>query len=150
APDWLIEFVTNGSAKLPTGLPTFTVEDLDLRTAPGVGEGSRHSMLCRLVGSHLAAQGLTSDLLQLAEAWAVRCTPPMPADEAARVVASLANKHIGNAPSSTGTADTSAQEHDLQLIPFSEIDSKPVSWLWKGRLAIGKLTLLTGEGGVGK
>lgn len=45
--------------------------------------------------------------------------------------------------------------HDLsarapQLVRLSDIAPQPVDWLWPGRIAIGKLTLLVGDPGAGK
>lgn len=48
APEWLIDFVTGKQAS-PTKPLIFTVENNDLRTAPGVGEGERNTRLCQLV-----------------------------------------------------------------------------------------------------
>jgi hypothetical protein len=31
------------------------------------------------------------------------------------------------------------------LQPLSEIESRPVNWLWPGRLALGKLSILDGD-----
>jgi len=31
------------------------------------------------------------------------------------------------------------------LQPISEIESRPVNWLWPGRLAVGKLSILDGD-----
>jgi len=36
------------------------------------------------------------------------------------------------------------------LQPISEIASRPVNWLWPGRLALGKLSILDGDPGLGK
>jgi DNA-binding transcriptional ArsR family regulator len=36
------------------------------------------------------------------------------------------------------------------LQPFSEIEPKPVEWLWPGRIAIGKLAIYAGDPGIGK
>jgi putative DNA primase/helicase len=36
------------------------------------------------------------------------------------------------------------------LQPISEIESRPVNWLWPGRLALGKLSILDGDPGLGK
>ena len=37
-----------------------------------------------------------------------------------------------------------------EVIPFSEIESRPVDWLWKGWIPRGCLTLLDGDPGLGK
>src|ERR1700676_665750 len=36
------------------------------------------------------------------------------------------------------------------LQPISEIESRPVNWLWPGRLALGKLSIIDGDPGLGK
>jgi hypothetical protein len=33
---------------------------------------------------------------------------------------------------------------------ISQLTSRPVSWLWPGRLALGKLAMLDGDPGLGK
>jgi putative DNA primase/helicase len=46
-----------------------------------------------------------------------------------------------------GSASPPAQ---LKITCLADVETKPVSWLWAGRLARGKLTLLSGDPGVGK
>lgn len=147
APEWLIEFVTGKADRSDTG---FVVEeDLDLAAHPGVAQGDRNGMLCRLVGSHLGRLGDTPDLLQLATDWGRRCDPPMKDGEVAKTVANLVAKHLTNNPQEPDEAEV-ADAADLDVISFSRIDAKPIAWLWEGRFALGKITLLTGDGGVGK
>src|SRR6059058_1055070 len=38
----------------------------------------------------------------------------------------------------------------LVIRPFSEVAARPVSWLWPGRLPLGKLAILDGDPGLGK
>src|SRR3954471_17634161 len=38
----------------------------------------------------------------------------------------------------------------MRLQPVSQLTPRPVSWLWPGRLALGKLALLDGDPGLGK
>jgi len=38
----------------------------------------------------------------------------------------------------------------LAVRPVSQVTARPVSWLWPGRLALGKLALLDGDPGLGK
>ncbi len=150
APEWLVEFVTQSKAK---DVGEFVFEDLDLRTAPGATEGNRNSQLCRLVGSHLARLGDTPDLLQLATDWGRRCDPPMNDSAIAKTVANLVAKEIANKQQGEdleSDEDEESEGFDLEVTSFSTIEAKPVEWLWKGRFALGKITLLTGEGGVGK
>lgn len=46
--------------------------------------------------------------------------------------------------------DLNDQPLQPRPIPFSQIPSEPVGWLWPGRIPLGKLTLLVGPPGVGK
>ena len=36
------------------------------------------------------------------------------------------------------------------LIRLAEVEPEPIRWLWPGRIALGKLTLLAGDPGLGK
>lgn len=46
---------------------------------------------------------------------------------------------------------TSCKPSDrVDMIPLSEVKPEPVRWLWPGHLAIGKLTLVSGDPGLGK
>lgn len=60
----------------------------------GVAEGERNSTLASLSG-HLLRRGIDADVaLELLLAWnRMRCRPPLPDDEVARVVASIARLH---------------------------------------------------------
>lgn len=46
--------------------------------------------------------------------------------------------------------DTKAKTKRLVIKCASEIDIEPVEWLWQGRLAVGKTTLVGGDPGLGK
>jgi hypothetical protein len=39
---------------------------------------------------------------------------------------------------------------ELALITVAEVQPKPIDWIWPGRLALGKLTLIAGDPGLGK
>ena len=39
---------------------------------------------------------------------------------------------------------------DTQVLPIADLTAQPVHWLWPGRLALGKLSLLEGDPGLGK
>lgn len=41
-------------------------------------------------------------------------------------------------------------ENELELICMSDIEMKPISWLWPDRIACGKLTVIAGNPGLGK
>jgi len=46
--------------------------------------------------------------------------------------------------------DLNDQSPQSRPVPFSQINSQPVQWLWPNRIPLGKLTLLVGPPGVGK
>lgn len=150
APEWLIDFVNRDERSSNLQTEFSLAGDLDLKTACGAGEGERNSQLCRLVGSHLARLGDTPDLLALAIAWGGRCEPPMKEAEISKTVCNLVAKHLANTTPEDEDEEEQSTLLELSVRRFSEIESKEIAWLWEGRFALGKITLLTGEGGVGK
>jgi len=38
---------------------------------------------------------------------------------------------------------------DLKLLKMSEIQSKPVDWLWEPYIPFGAITMIQGDGGLG-
>jgi hypothetical protein len=96
APDWLVEWVTSKkapgtAANRSAGWFRMSLP-LDLRTAPGVPAGQRHSSAVALVGAHLGRGEPAVEVERLAVAWAARCEPSMPEDEIKKIVADFANK----------------------------------------------------------
>lgn len=47
-------------------------------------------------------------------------------------------------------ADVVAEDGAPVLVRLSDVRPEPVTWLWAGRIALGKLTLLAGDPGLGK
>src|SRR5262245_31524775 len=41
-------------------------------------------------------------------------------------------------------------DHELRIILLSEVSPQPINWIWSGRLAGGKITLLGGYPDIGK
>jgi hypothetical protein len=124
----------------------------DLSNHPGASEGQRNATLCELVGRHLAQVG-TDRVADLALAWGRRCSPPMPEAQVVKSVESLVRKHQETAsastPSTTGKPRPSAGV-SLEIISGDEVEIEPVSWLWKGRLPSGMISLTSGDPGLGK
>src|SRR5215204_564826 len=46
--------------------------------------------------------------------------------------------------------DRIRQAPHLEVLQLSNVQPKPIEWLWKDRIAIGKVTVLAGDGGQGK
>jgi putative DNA primase/helicase len=57
-------------------------------------------------------------------------------------------------PASTARAATDASvepdERYARMVRASDVKPKPIEWLWQGRIALGKLTLIAGDPGLGK
>lgn len=52
--------------------------------------------------------------------------------------------------SKSKSSKTPIEKRTLSVQRFSDIDPQEVVWLWKNRIALGKLTLIVGEPGLGK
>jgi len=54
--------------------------------------------------------------------------------------------------SETGTNNTEviSGENSLRIIKASDVEIRPIKWLWSGVMALGKLIILSGEPGLGK
>ncbi len=147
APPWLISYVTggNGAAKDngKSGLK-FTFDEGDLASHPGAKEGERNQVLCRLAGAYLASGGKIDDLIPLAVAWGSRCKPPYPEKDVTRTVTKLASKHVSE------KVEKQAAPKDALMVCYDTIDPQQVEWLWQDRFGLGKLTIVSGDPGLGK
>src|SRR5215217_835275 len=53
-------------------------------------------------------------------------------------------------PNGYGGAPGTADKGNLLIRRASDIEPQPIEWLWPGKIAIGKQTLIVGEPGLGK
>jgi hypothetical protein len=74
---------------------------------------------------------------------AAKCSPPLP-EAKVRAIARDIPKRYPNAPPATGPARCPL------LVCLSDVESKPVDWLWEPYLPKGMLALLSGDPGSGK
>jgi len=145
-PDYILDLVTGktqtkeSSENYLEGL-SFTVQ-YDLQSHPGSPKGERNATLCKLVGGYLASNGIDNDLIPLAVSWGQRCTPPYSQKEVQKTVVMLAEKHARQEPAKSSST--------VVLTPYSKINPECVDWLWQDRIAIGKLTIVSGDPGLGK
>jgi hypothetical protein len=176
APVWLADAIGGATqAKTPpiASTPLLPAEGLSLvmqgdretlDTAPGESEGHRHRKLLELVGRYLGTYGANAELATLALAWGARCSPPMEANEVLGVVAKLADREQGKLSESIGkkqvvgglgltttaTPPPPPKPRRVLARPYESIEATDVFWLWQDRIALGKLSLLVGEPGLGK
>ena len=137
APPWLIELVTKKIAMtLPTtiaasvhaGRHVFRMQsDLDLTTASGVEEGSRHQRALELVGAHLGRGQDAAEVEALALGFAARCTPPMDEAEVMRIVTDLAKQQRENNHTAVGDWEPPVTLTESSLPPFPT--SQLPTWL---------------------
>lgn len=85
-----------------------------------------------------------------------RCEPVMDFREVQRIATNVNKSQAANEPEVK--LDTllkslhikCAKYNGLQWTTFADIEERPIDWLWKGRLAAGKMHLMAGEAGIGK
>jgi putative DNA primase/helicase len=111
-----------------------------ISSSEGVRNSSLHRAACSMLGREdaetawLVVNGINSTF-----------KPPLPLIEVKSVFDS-ARKFI------TQKGEMSEKENESQILVdcFSNISPESVKWLWPGRIALGKLTLIAGDPGLGK
>jgi hypothetical protein len=114
---------------------------------PRIRDGERNTELHRY-GRHLHARGRGPEEIaaMLEEANAARCEPPLAADEVAALAVKAAAQ--ADAPGFRGRAQPATR--GPILVPLADVEPQAVEWAWEGRVALGKMTLLIGDPGVGE
>ncbi len=144
-PTWLIELLDalgayNGAAG--TGAP-----------ANAIPEGQRNETMARLAGAMRRVGMSQAEILAaLRQVNADRCLPPLPLPEVERTATSIARYE----PDTVSVA--LVENHWAQMQGTSdciatclaEVEPTEVRWLWPGRFARGKLSLIAGQPGLGK
>jgi hypothetical protein len=108
-------------------------------------EGQRNDNLTSLAGvmrrRGMSRQAIEAALLEENQ----QCNPPLPADEVRRIAESISRYAPIDAAPLKGL-----ETARLATRCLADIDAKPVSWLWPGHIARGKLTIFAGDPGLGK
>jgi hypothetical protein len=130
--------------------------------SPGAKEGERNAMLLRMAGRYVASYGCQDydNLLSHALAWNERCKPAKPAADIDKSLRWLWDKELAKR-AATPRADATqpangngqamrAAKPRLVTRKYSAIESKPIAWLWEGKIPRGMVTILAGLGGWGK
>jgi hypothetical protein len=106
-----------------------------------IPEGTRNDTATRLAGL-LLAKGLSADHVKAAlELWArTVCVPPMDLQELRATVESVARREATKANAGEAPA----------VVCLADVTPEAVRWLWPGRIAQGKLTLIIGDPDKGK
>jgi hypothetical protein len=144
--------------------PAWLIELLDALVAPSasacngtpansIPQGQRNETLARLGGAMRRVGMSQAEICAaLRQVNADRCTPPLPLREVERTAASIARYE----PDSVSVA--LVEDHWAQMQAASDciatcladVEPTEVRWLWPGRFARGKLSLIAGQPGLGK
>jgi hypothetical protein len=139
-PDWLIEAIGESSGK--GGTAPAAVNDAG-HPLGGVPEGGRDEALFKYACS-LQSRGMPKpEAMVLIERAATNCDPPFDLAVARSKVESAYQRY---AKPVSGVATTSR----VVTVLASEVAPEPINWLWPGRIARGKSTMVAGDPGLGK
>lgn len=118
----------------------------------GVPEGLRNATATSLSGRILSSmkselwESLGWEQLQI---WNNKNTSPLPEKELRNTWESIKKKHTKNNISRPNNLVKDIKSKALTRC-FKDIESVPINWLWKERIALGKLTMIVGDPGLGK
>jgi hypothetical protein len=139
-PQWLIDALAESKTK-----------ERGEQHEPGakIKDGARNDTLFRNA-SAMRNRGFTFDaiLAALNVQNEQSCDPKLDATEVERIAKS-ASKYEPDNSSAGGQLDNSGRSEPV-LVRLSSVQPESVRWLWPSRIALGKLTILAGEPGLGK
>jgi hypothetical protein len=139
APEWLIERLRE---------PPRDAQPLKSADDEVIPQGRRHETLKRFAVA-MKRVGLDSNEIEAA-LLAVnerRCRPPSPESEVRRIAMDSAT---WNGIARTNAQRSGAAQIVPELVRLDSIEAKPVAWLWRGWIPLGKITVLDGDPGLGK
>jgi hypothetical protein len=136
-PDWLIKLLTNDNPR--------TIQ----ATSDAIVEGTRNTILTSLAGKYRSL-GFSEKVIaeMLLDGNQKFCQPPL----TEREVLSIAHS-ISSYPPGQATAAIRGDMIDIlqaRWLYLNQFEAQEVCWLWEGLIAIGKLTLVVGNPGLGK
>jgi len=123
------------------GASTVTAK-ADVSTNGKIPYGKQHNTLLAMAGAmrHHGAEEATI-YAALVTANKTQCEKPGPDANMAKMAKSIAKKEPGK---------PLADDAELEIIDMADVTEKPVDWFWTNRIPRGMLTLVVGDGGVGK
>ena len=152
APDWLL-------ARIEEQPPGPSAPEASESTDNEIPEGYRNTTLASLAG-HMRRVGMHVEAIKAAllETNARRCVPPLEEREVLRIATSIGRydphqgeqgvvehwpeRYLGD------KAETPAP--GPVLVCLADVEPRSVEWLWPRRIALGKITMLAGDPGLGK
>lgn len=115
-----------------------------------VTQGERNTRMASRAGS-LRRAGASQEAIRAALQVENRqqCDPPLPDEEISRIAASVARYPAGDSTTSQSKAN-GQQRICPVVVRLSDVVREEIDWLWPGRIARGKLTIIEGDPGAGK
>jgi hypothetical protein len=120
----------------------------------GVSEGSRNDTAASMAGKILSSTDpelweiLGWEQLQI---WNTKNPKPLAIRELRSTWDSIKRLHVqSNKIQARNTSQVKYSKGKAIVKCFTDIQSVPISWLWQGRIALGKLTMVAGDPGLGK
>ncbi|MFH1365914.1 MAG: AAA family ATPase [Patescibacteria group bacterium] len=120
----------------------------------GVAEGSRNDTATSMAGKILSSMDpelweiLGWDQLQI---WNTKNPKPLTIRELRGIWESIKRRHIEDKKRVWKNISEEKNKKGKAIVKcFADIQSVPISWLWRGRIALGKLTMIAGDPGLGK
>ncbi len=109
-------------------------------------QGSRNDILFKLASS-LQSKGLSNEaiLSSVIAENSIKCNPPLEIEEVKTIVEGALNYNKGTNPYNKQKKNLS-----LEMIPMSEVKEKEAQWLIPDFIPKGVITVVAGDGGVGK
>lgn len=113
-----------------------------------IGIGARNQRLASIAGS-LRRQGLNAETIYkaLAPINTSKCSPPLE-DKELWSIAKSVNRYTPN-PQHESSKEKQ-KGNTVSYVRLNEVEPTPIEWVAEGILAIGKITLLVGQPGIGK
>lgn len=154
APAWLMNMIMRPEEPAPGP------EGLAAALHDAIPEGYRNKTLASIAG-HLRRIGMQVEEIKAA-LLAVnghRCTPPLEAAEVERIARSIGRYDPDSAAQAQveqwperylGTQGAGASPMGPVMTCLADVKPRNVEWLWPKRIAIGKITMLAGDPGLGK
>lgn len=163
---WIISPLDVDFAELPQQIieilkknNTSTSKKIDNYTMLGVNEGERNSHLTSLTGSLINKYPRSKwlkEVFPLILAMNNSFNPPLDIKEVQSIYNSITKKELSKGEPTGLQKDIVIQptvlpmEDKIVFVKSSEIISRPIDWLWEGKIAKGKVTMIAGDPGLGK
>ena len=126
--------------------PDIEAKETPLHIDNEITQGSRNDILFKLASS-LQSRGLSNETILssvLAEN-SIKCKPPLDLEEVKTIVDSALKYDKGTSP-----YNEQKKKLSLDIVSMAEIEEKEPEWLIRDFIPKGAITILAGDGGVGK